>query len=56
LLEAAERIRGRRIHDVKAKIAEGLVSLDRGEGLDGEEVFRELETAHSVSRGKKRRR
>jgi antitoxin ParD1/3/4 len=56
LLEAAERIRARRLHDVKAKIAEGLVSLDRGEGLEGEEVFRELEAAISVSRGKKSRR
>jgi antitoxin ParD1/3/4 len=56
LLEAAERIRAQRVHDVKAKIAEGLVSLNRGEGLDGEEVFRELEAAIIVSRGKKSRR
>ena len=43
LLEAAERIRNDRLRDVKTKIAEGLASLNRSEGLDGEGVFRELE-------------
>jgi len=38
LFEAAEQIRARRLQDVKAKISEGLASLNRGEGLDGEEV------------------
>ena len=56
LLEAAERIRADRLRDVKAKIAEGLASLNRGEGLDGEGVFRELEAAISRPRGKKSRR
>jgi antitoxin ParD1/3/4 len=56
LLEAAERIRANRLGDVKAKIAEGLASLNRGEGLDGEDVFRELEAAISRPRGKKSRR
>jgi len=43
LLEAAERIRAERLREVKTKIANGLASLNRGEGLDGEEVFRELD-------------
>ena len=56
LLEAAERIRAERLREVKIKIADGLASLNRGEGLDGEEVFRELEAVLSPSRGKKSRR
>src|ERR1700688_3133334 len=55
LLEAAERIRADRLRDVRAKIAEGLDSLNRGEGLDGEGVFREIEAAISGPRGKKSR-
>jgi antitoxin ParD1/3/4 len=56
LLEAAERFRADRLRDVRTKIAEGLASLNRGEGLDGEDVFRELEAAISGPRGKKSRR
>ena len=56
LLEAAERIRADRLREVKIKIADGLASLNRGEGLDGEDVFRELEAALSPPRGKKNRR
>ena len=41
---------------VQAKIAEGLASLNRGEGLDGEGVFRELEAALLEPGGKKSRR
>ena len=55
LLAAAERIRAERLRDVKAKIAEGLASLDRGEGHDGETVFRELEES-LLPRGKNARR
>jgi antitoxin ParD1/3/4 len=55
LLEAAERIRAERLRDVKDKVAEGLASLDRGEGRDGESVFRELEESFSP-RGKSARR
>jgi len=55
LLEAAERIRAGRLRDVvKAKIAKGLDSLDRGEGLDGEDVFRELGAAIAGPRGGKK--
>ena len=56
LLEAAERIRSGRLRDVKKKIAEGLASLNRGERLDGEGVFRDLESSVSRTRGKKYRR
>ena len=56
LLEVAEGIRANRLRDVKAKIAEGLASLNRGEGLDGEGVLAELEAALSDSGGKKSRR
>jgi antitoxin ParD1/3/4 len=56
LLEAAEGIRANRLRDVKAKIAEGLASLNRGEGLDGEGVLRELEAALPEPGGKKIRR
>jgi antitoxin ParD1/3/4 len=55
LLEAAERIRAERLREVKIKIADGLASLNRGEGLDGEDAFRELEAGLSP-RGKKSRR
>ena len=33
---------GRARAEVRAKVAAGLAELDRGEGLDGAEVFREL--------------
>lgn len=57
LLEAMERIRANRLNDVKRKIEEGLDSLNRGEGLDGEGVFRELnEMGATRRRGKKSRR
>ena len=33
------------LHELKAKLLESAEKLDRGEGLDGEEVFRELGAA-----------
>ena len=56
LLEAVERIRADRLRDVRTKITEGLASLNRGDGLDGEGVFRELDAAIPRTRGKKSRR
>ena len=53
LLEAAENIRDKRLRDVKAKLAEGLASLDRGQGSDGEEIFRELLESLSEPRRKR---
>ncbi|MDS1347687.1 type II toxin-antitoxin system ParD family antitoxin [Planktothrix agardhii] len=43
LLDQRDRIREAKLAELKAKIQEGIAELDRGEGLDGEEVFAELE-------------
>lgn len=43
LLDQRDRIREAQLVELKAKIQEGIAELDRGEGLDGEEVFAELE-------------
>lgn len=43
LLEHQERFREKGIKEIRRKIAEGLKSLDRGQGLPGEAVFAELE-------------
>jgi antitoxin ParD1/3/4 len=43
LLEERDRIRDRRIAELKAKIQEGIEASERGEVVDGEEVFAELE-------------
>jgi antitoxin ParD1/3/4 len=42
LLEAREHSKQRDLDQVREKIAEGLAQLDRGEGADGDAVFREL--------------
>ncbi|WRH66355.1 MAG: type II toxin-antitoxin system ParD family antitoxin [Planktothrix sp. GU0601_MAG3] len=44
LLDQRDRIREAKLAELKAKIQEGIAELDRGEGLDGEEVFAELKT------------
>ena len=43
LLELQDRIRATRLAEFQAAIDERLASLDRGEGLDGHEFFRNLE-------------
>lgn len=43
LLDERDRDREQRLAELKAKIQEGLQELERGEGIDGEEVFAELE-------------
>ena len=43
LLSEKERIRTKRFAELKEKIRVGIEELDRGEGIDGEEVFAELE-------------
>ncbi len=43
LLEEHGHIQERRRQEIRRKIAEGLESLDRGEGVDGQEVFARLE-------------
>lgn len=41
LLQTREQLRDTELQDLRNRIAQGLASLDRGEGLDGEEVFEE---------------
>ncbi|MEH2201063.1 type II toxin-antitoxin system ParD family antitoxin [Nostoc sp.] len=43
LLEERDRIRDRRLAELKAKIQEGIEASERGEVVDGEEVFAEIE-------------
>ncbi len=43
LFEQRERIRELQIRDIRKKIDEGWRSLERGEGIDGQEFFRTLE-------------
>ena len=43
LLEEHGHIQERRRQEIRRKIAEGLESLDRGEGVAGQEVFARLE-------------
>ena len=43
LLEERDRIRDQRLAELKAKIQVGIEELERGEGIDGEEVFAEIE-------------
>ncbi|MGD1716959.1 type II toxin-antitoxin system ParD family antitoxin [Dapis sp. BLCC M172] len=43
LLSEKESIRAKYFVELKEKIRMGIEELDRGEGIDGEEVFAELE-------------
>ncbi|MEH2436257.1 MAG: type II toxin-antitoxin system ParD family antitoxin [Nostoc sp.] len=43
LLEERDRFRDQRLAELKAKIQVGIEELERGEGIDGEEVFAEIE-------------
>jgi antitoxin ParD1/3/4 len=43
LLEERDELRAAAVTEVRGKIAAGLASLDRGEGMDGEQAFEELE-------------
>ena len=43
LLDERDRLRNERLAELKAKLRVGIEELDRGEGIDGEEVFAELE-------------
>ncbi len=54
LLERQERFREMGLRQIRKRIAEGLRSLDRGEGLPGEAVFAELEAG--LARRKQGRR
>jgi len=43
LLRERDRTQSERLAELKAKIREGIEELDRGEGIDGEEFFAELD-------------
>ncbi|MEH2333083.1 type II toxin-antitoxin system ParD family antitoxin [Nostoc sp.] len=43
LLDERDRLQEKRLAELKAKIQEGIEELERGEGIDGEEVFAEIE-------------
>lgn len=50
LLEERERLQEAALTEVREKIATGLASLDRGEGVAGDEVFAELEVRLAARR------
>lgn len=54
LLEDEERLRDKRLAEVRRKIQIGLDELDRGEGLPGEEVFEELKRRSQTLRRSRR--
>lgn len=43
LLDERDRAHQQRLAELKAKIREGIEELERGEGIDAEEVFAEIE-------------
>jgi antitoxin ParD1/3/4 len=43
LLDERNRLQEQRLAELKAKIQVGIEELERGEGIDGEEVFAEIE-------------
>jgi antitoxin ParD1/3/4 len=55
LLEEHDQIRQMRLQEIRRKIQEGWDSLQRGEGMDGEEVVAELD-AELARRGQRPRR
>jgi antitoxin ParD1/3/4 len=56
LFEQRDRIRELQIQTLRKKINEGWASLERGEGVDGEDFFRGLEREERVLWRRKRRR
>ncbi len=55
LLEERDRIRRLQIQEIRKKINAGWASLERGDGIDGEEFFRALESEEKKL-GRKRKR
>lgn len=54
LLDEREELRRLRLAELRAKIAAGIASLDRGEGVAGEEAFDELMAGLDVPPGDSR--
>ena len=50
LLEEQDQLRAIRLEEVRKKVAEGLTSLDRGDGIDGEEARNRLRVKSDTRR------
>ena len=50
LLEEQDELRAVRLEEVRKKIAQGLASLDRGEGIDGEDAKERLRAKSEARR------
>jgi antitoxin ParD1/3/4 len=55
LYEERERVRTLQVRELRRKINEGWGSLERGEGVDGEDFFRRLEREERELRRKRKR-
>jgi antitoxin ParD1/3/4 len=56
LFEQRDRIRNLQVQELRRKITQGLDSLRRGEGVDGEEFFMTLERDEQALERRKRKR
>lgn len=54
LLEDEDRLRDERLVEVRRKIQVGLDQLDRGEGIPGEEVYKEMKRRSQFVRRSRR--
>ena len=52
LMEERDEFLALRRQEIQAQISEGCASLERGEGIDGEEAFRESTTARLSPRSR----
>jgi antitoxin ParD1/3/4 len=55
LFEERDRVRNLQLDELRKKINAGWASLERGEGVDGEEFFRKLEREDQDSRPQRKR-
>ncbi len=55
LFEERDRIRKLQLRELRRRINEGWASLERGEGMDGEEFFSRLEREEQELRRKRKR-
>jgi antitoxin ParD1/3/4 len=53
VLHEREQLREIQIQELRNKIAQGLASLERGEGIDGEQALREMQTLSAERRRRK---
>jgi antitoxin ParD1/3/4 len=55
LMEQRDELLDLRKEEIRRKIDEGLESLSRGDGIDGEEAFRHLDERHERYRRERRK-